>query len=93
MAIEEVCSSTRQPWIFVLPGYEPDVCFSVFGKPVHAHSIILSMHSAFLREFVDLSSPPEEEEQEHKGRKFRFEYIVMMDEDQNWGFEKVRVLK
>ena len=42
-----------KPIVFVTPGYQPDVRLVVFDQEFHVHSILLKLHSAYFRKFLD----------------------------------------
>jgi hypothetical protein len=41
------------PVVFQSPGLQPDVRLTVFDKEFHVHSVLLKLHSAFFRKFLD----------------------------------------
>lgn len=85
-AFDDACHQwdAEKPWTYKLPGHEPDVLLTVFGKPLYAHSMVLKMHSAFFRRLMDLPSPPEQ-----NGSQIRYEYVTVVDDDDFWALEKV----
>lgn len=42
-----------KPIVFSTPGYQPDVRLVVFDQEFHVHSILLKLHSAYFRKFLD----------------------------------------
>ncbi|TVY80280.1 hypothetical protein LSUE1_G007023 [Lachnellula suecica] len=46
-------SPASQPIIFQSPGLQPDVRLTVFHTEFHVHSVLLKLHSAFFRKFLD----------------------------------------
>ncbi|PVH87079.1 hypothetical protein DL98DRAFT_355713, partial [Cadophora sp. DSE1049] len=39
--------------VFTTPGYQPNVRLVVFDQEFHVHSILLKLHSAYFRKFLD----------------------------------------
>jgi hypothetical protein len=50
---QKVDSPPKSPIVFQSPGLKPDVSFNVFDVEFHVHSILLKLHSAFFRKFLD----------------------------------------
>ncbi|KAF7917926.1 uncharacterized protein EAE98_009954 [Botrytis deweyae] len=63
---------------YVVLGQLPDTRFRLFGKiEIHAHSILLKMHSAFFRKFMD--SP--DKVPSKAGAAFVYEWVDEVDDD------------
>ncbi|KAH6711270.1 hypothetical protein BKA61DRAFT_577729 [Leptodontidium sp. MPI-SDFR-AT-0119] len=43
----------NRPVVFTTPGYQTDVRLTVFDQDFHVHSVLLKIHSAFFRKFLD----------------------------------------
>ena len=43
----------ESPIVFQSPGLKPDVSLKVFKVEFHVHSVLLRLHSAFFRKFLD----------------------------------------
>lgn len=50
---QKVESLPKSPIIFQSPGLKPDVSLKVFDVDFYVHSIVLKLHSAFFRKFLD----------------------------------------
>jgi hypothetical protein len=57
---QKVDNPPKSPIVFQSPGIRPDVSLKVFDVEFHVHSILLKLHSAFFRKFLD--SPDKTEE-------------------------------
>lgn len=65
---------------YSLPGSEPDVRLKVFDVvEFHVHSVLLKMHSAFFRAFLD--SP---EKIVPASTEFKYEWVTKFDNDGSW---------
>jgi hypothetical protein len=53
---QKVDSVPKSPIIFQSPGLKPDVSFKVFDVEFYVHSIVLTLHSAFFRKFLDAAN-------------------------------------
>jgi hypothetical protein len=50
---QKVESLPKSPIVFQLPGLKPDVSLKVFDDEFYVHPIVLKLHSAFFRKFLD----------------------------------------
>ncbi|TGO52161.1 hypothetical protein BOTNAR_0332g00010 [Botryotinia narcissicola] len=76
---------------FHLPGHKVDVKLSVFdGLQLHVHSVILKLHSAFFRRFLD---PPGRDEKDENTGSFKYEWVTVYDDDGSWSLFDVRNIK
>ncbi len=46
----------KSPIIFQPPGLKPDVSLKVFDVSFYVHSVVLKLHSAFFRKFLDATN-------------------------------------
>ncbi|KAE8448673.1 hypothetical protein EG329_009099 [Mollisiaceae sp. DMI_Dod_QoI] len=84
--VEEIDGDAPSPVIFLSPGLKNDVRFKVYGKfEYHLHSVVLKLHSAFFRRFLD--SP--EKSDDPASSEFQYEYVSVEDE-QGWLVEPRR---
>lgn len=56
----------------------------LFDMEFHVHSIILKLHSAYFRRFLD--SPEKEKDDPLPGR-FAYKYVAVIDDDNTWALE------
>ncbi|TGO08202.1 hypothetical protein BTUL_0221g00190 [Botrytis tulipae] len=76
---------------FHLPGHKVDVKLSVFdGLQLHVHSVILKLHSAFFRRFLD---PPGRDDKDENTGSFKYEWVTVYDDDGSWSLFDVRNIK
>ncbi|KAF7917924.1 uncharacterized protein EAE98_009952 [Botrytis deweyae] len=76
---------------FHLPGHKVDVKLSIFdGLQLHVHSVILKLHSAFFRRFLD--SPGKDGKDENTG-SFKYEWATVYDDDGSWSLFDTRNIK
>ncbi|KAJ8065884.1 hypothetical protein OCU04_004985 [Sclerotinia nivalis] len=75
-----------KPIILQHPGFENDIRLEVFGQEYHAHSILLKLHSAYFRKFLDSA----DKVSAVKTSLFRYDYVSVVDEDGEWGLEAVK---
>lgn len=67
--------------VFSIPGHTPDTRFMLFNETeIHVHSVILKLHSAFFRKFLD--SP--DKKPAEASAKFRYEWVSEIEEDGDW---------
>lgn len=70
-----------KPIIFKAPGLgASDVRFKIFGREIHAHSILLKLHTGYFRTFLD--SP--DKSPLPASEPFRYEYVSVVDPDATW---------
>jgi hypothetical protein len=86
MHIEMAESETNAPIAFKLPGLKPDICLKVFDQEYHADSILIKLHSAFFRTFLD--SPDKivstDAAEANPPRGFQYEWATKVDEGGSW---------
>jgi hypothetical protein len=83
---KEVENFPLSPIIFSSPDLKPDVRLKVFNQEFHVHSVILRLHSAYFRRFLD--SPEKPDKALTVGGIFKYDYISIIDEDGgDWGLE------
>ncbi|KAM0171697.1 hypothetical protein ACHAPF_007944 [Botrytis cinerea] len=88
---EEDGPGTQTVHIFHLPGHKADVKLSVFdGLEIHVHSVLLKLHSAFFRRFLDLHN--KDGEGKNTG-SFRYEWATVYDDDGSWSLFDARNIK
>ncbi|TGO45071.1 hypothetical protein BCON_0426g00020 [Botryotinia convoluta] len=76
---------------FHLPGHEVDVKLSIFDElQLHVHSVVLKLHSAFFRRFLD--SPDKDGKDKNTG-SFKYEWATVYDDDGSWSLFDVRNIK
>ncbi|TGO39697.1 hypothetical protein BHYA_0049g00330 [Botrytis hyacinthi] len=76
---------------FHLPGHKVDVKLSVFdGLQLHVHSVILKLHSAFFRRFLD---PPGRDDKDENTGSFKYEWVTLYDDDGSWSLFDARNIK
>jgi hypothetical protein len=68
--------------VFAASGLKPDVRIKVFDQEFHVHSVVLKLHSAFFRRFLDV-----EDRASSYSKTFRYDYISCVDVDGGWGLE------
>ncbi|TEY31294.1 hypothetical protein BOTCAL_0804g00020 [Botryotinia calthae] len=90
---EENEPATQTVHIFHLPGHKADVKLSVFdGLEIHAHSVLLKLHSAFFRRFLDLQMYNKDGKGENTG-VFKYEWATVYDDDGSWSLFDARNIK
>src|SRR6187402_2341564 len=52
-AKKQKVDDAKSPIVFHTPGLKPDVRLMVFDEEFHVHSVLLKLHSAFFRKFLD----------------------------------------
>ena len=62
---------------------KPDTRLTVLRQEFHVHSVILKLHSAFFRKFLD----SEDKEVAPAFSAFRYDYVSVFDTDGTWGLE------
>jgi hypothetical protein len=82
MAPSPITPGGDQAIVFSTPGMKPDTCLQVFSKVFHVHSILLKLHSAYFRTFLD--SPDKSLD---LNGAFRYDYVSVVDLDGTWGLE------
>ncbi|KAF4635670.1 hypothetical protein G7Y89_g2430 [Cudoniella acicularis] len=75
--------ATDAPIVFTSPGLKSDTRIFVFKQEFHVHSIVLKLHSAYFRQFLD--SPDKTEGP--ASAVFHYEYSTVVDDDGIWGLE------
>lgn len=65
------------PITFTLPGLQADTRLLVFDQEYRVHSLILKLHSAYFRQFLD--SPDKIPASENA--PFKYDYVSVVDED------------
>jgi hypothetical protein len=75
-------SITDKEVVFSTPGMKPDTRLQVFSRIFHVHSVLLKLHSAFFRTFLD--SPDKVPD---INGAFRYDYVSVVDADGTWGLE------
>lgn len=75
------------PIAFVSPGLQPDARLLVFDQEYHVHSLILKLHSAYFRRYLD--SAEKDSETVDAAAQFKYEYVSVIDGDGVWGLEPV----
>ncbi len=80
---------TREPIVFESPGLKPDVHITMCGQEFQVHSVILKLHSAFFRKFLD--SP--DKEAAPASSPFKYDYVSVIDTDGFAGLEPVANVK
>jgi len=50
---QKVNPPPKSPIIFQSPGLKPEVSLKIFNVEFHVHSVLLKLHSAFFRKFLD----------------------------------------
>ncbi|KAM3086156.1 hypothetical protein ACMFMG_000292 [Clarireedia jacksonii] len=84
--IDSEAPEPKPPIVFRLPTHPPDVKLKIFDTlDFHVHSIILKMHSAFFRKFLD--SP---EKGSPLTGKWRYEWGTVIDDDGSWSLVDIR---
>jgi hypothetical protein len=68
--------------VFAASGLKADVRIKVFEQEFHVHSVVLKLHSAFFRKFIDV-----EDRVSSYSEIFRYDYISCVDVDGGWGLE------
>ncbi|KAH8590988.1 hypothetical protein B0O99DRAFT_598524 [Bisporella sp. PMI_857] len=66
--------------IFASPALQPDVRLMIFDREIHCHSVLLKLHSAYFRKFLD--SP--DKAPASRAAIFRYDYVSVIDEDKTW---------
>jgi hypothetical protein len=75
-------SGGEQAAVFSSPGMKPDTRLQVFSKVFHVHSILLKLHSAYFRTFLDSLDKTLD-----LNGAFRYDYVSVVDADGTWGLE------
>ena len=75
--------SPAAPIVFISPGLQADVRLCVFKQEFHVHSIILKLHSAYFRKFLDSA----DKAKVPTSALFRYEYVTVVDTDGEWALE------
>ena len=62
------------PVVFKWPGLSPDICLKVFYQEYHVRSVLLKLHSAFFRAFLD--SPDKQSSEKALAHGFQYEGVT-----------------
>jgi hypothetical protein len=84
----------KSPTVFQTPDLKPDVRLRVFDFEFHVHSVLLKLHSAFFRKFLD---SPDKTDLQSAGNletpsavvnfytgNFKYDWVTEVDGDKTW---------
>ncbi|KAH7319453.1 hypothetical protein BKA65DRAFT_409686 [Rhexocercosporidium sp. MPI-PUGE-AT-0058] len=69
------------PIVFFSPGLKPDTRLTVFDQEFQVHSMILKLHSAFFRKFLDSA---DKTSIASNGQPFKYDWVTKVDAKEEW---------
>jgi hypothetical protein len=82
VAKKQKVDNPRSPIIFQSPGLKADVRLVVLDQEFHVHSVLLKLHWAFFRKFLD--SPDKISTISGSASGIHYEWLTKVDDDGTW---------